>query len=97
LNGARVFQLAADGDSRVKLEGDVQLEIKPLRSPNFRSSCQSSYIAQCFDIGADERAVLRLCQHKIVAECCRNLSARSYHCGRSRLRIISPDTKVNGE
>ena len=36
LNGQRVFQLAADGDQRIKLEGDVQLEIKPLRVPSFR-------------------------------------------------------------
>jgi len=35
-NGQRLFQLAADGDQRIKLEGDVQLEIKPLRAPNFR-------------------------------------------------------------
>jgi len=36
LNGQQLFQLAADGDPRIKLEGDVQLEIKPLQAPNFR-------------------------------------------------------------
>jgi len=35
-NGQRLFQLAANGDERITLEGDVQLEIKPLRAPNFR-------------------------------------------------------------
>lgn len=31
LNGQHLLQLAADGDSRIKIEGDVELEVKPLR------------------------------------------------------------------
>ena len=29
LNGQQLFQMAAEGDARIKMEGDVQLEIKP--------------------------------------------------------------------
>lgn len=31
LNGQHLLQLAADGDGRIKIEGDVELEVKPLR------------------------------------------------------------------
>ena len=34
LNGEQVFSLAADGDLRVKIEGDVELEIKPFKPYN---------------------------------------------------------------
>ncbi len=31
LNGQKLMELAAEGDGRVKIEGDVELETKPLR------------------------------------------------------------------
>jgi len=31
LNSQRLLELAAEGDNRMKIEGDVELEIKPLR------------------------------------------------------------------
>ncbi|ELU16319.1 hypothetical protein CAPTEDRAFT_22004, partial [Capitella teleta] len=34
LNGEKILELAAEGDPSVKIEGDVELEIKPLRREN---------------------------------------------------------------
>lgn len=31
VNGIKVLELAAEGDDRVDIEGDVELEIKPLK------------------------------------------------------------------
>jgi len=31
VNGLRVLDLAADGDSRVTIDGDIELDIKPLK------------------------------------------------------------------
>jgi hypothetical protein len=35
-NGLWILELAADGDKRVKIEGDVELDINPLRPRDVR-------------------------------------------------------------
>jgi hypothetical protein len=39
LNKKRILDLAAEGDAAVSIEGDVELEIKPLR-PHYRYRTQ---------------------------------------------------------
>ena len=40
LNGNAVLEKAAEGDARVKIEGDIQLLIQPLhRHPRYVESC----------------------------------------------------------
>ena len=40
VNGLKLLELASEGDSRIRIEGDVELEIKPLRPFRYALSNQ---------------------------------------------------------